>query len=89
MGRQGVGIDVQHAAFGIHTEAGNHRYVPPGEQVLDEAEFAASRRQKVRDPADDVVTTYRVLGVRVKRPRADDSGVSGALMSCTGAGWVP
>lgn len=36
--------------------------------------FAASAGAKVRDPGEDLVATYRALGVRVTKPPAGDAG---------------
>jgi uncharacterized protein DUF1800 len=36
--------------------------------------FARSAGRKVRDPAEDLVATYRALGIRVRRPPAGKSG---------------
>jgi hypothetical protein len=44
--------------------------------LVRSAEFAGSAGAKVRDPGEDLVATYRVLGIRVSRP--DSSGRSAA-----------
>ena len=39
-------------------------------------EFQRSAGMKVRDPGEDVVATYRLLGIRMDQPRADDAAVN-------------
>ncbi len=36
--------------------------------------FARSADKKVRDPGEDVVATYRALGVKIRRPASGDAG---------------
>ena len=38
--------------------------------LIRSAEFAASAGAKVRDPGEDLVATYRALGIRVRKPDA-------------------
>lgn len=55
--------------------------------------FARSVGGKVRDPAEDVVATYRALGVRVSRPPSGDRGEQYAanqlLWQASGIGQMP
>ena len=37
-------------------------------------EFQRAAGQKVRDPGEDIVATYRALGIRMDAPRDDESG---------------
>ncbi len=53
--------------------------VPVLRALVDSAEFARSRGAKVRDPAEDVVATYRVLQVDLSRPRGDRSAANTML----------
>jgi hypothetical protein len=41
--------------------------------LVGSAEFAASTGAKVRDPGEDLVATYRALGIRVTRPALGDA----------------
>jgi Protein of unknown function (DUF1800) len=41
--------------------------------LVGSAEFAASVGAKVRDPGEDLVATYRALGIRVTRPALGDA----------------
>jgi hypothetical protein len=56
-------------------------------------EFARATGAKVRDPGEDLVATYRALGVRVRRPPAGKSGESYAanqlLWQCGSIGLKP
>lgn len=53
--------------------------------------FLAASGQKVRDPAEDVVATYRALGVKVRAPRATDDGAAAEaiLWQANSIGAVP
>jgi len=57
--------------------------------LVASAEFKASGGLKVRTPADDVVASYRALGVKVKRPTADNSAANAILWQCNGVGASP
>ena len=50
--------------------------VPVLRALVDSPEFARSRGAKVRDPAEDVVATYRVLQVALRRPTGDRSAAN-------------
>ncbi|GAA0979798.1 hypothetical protein ENKNEFLB_02262 [Nocardioides aquaticus] len=52
-------------------------------------EFRAARGSKVRDPAEDVVATYRALGVRIARPTQGDSAVNAMLWQAANLGAEP
>ena len=45
--------------------------------------------KKLRDPSEDVVATYRALGVGIDRPSGDDSGVHAMLWQASGLGLSP
>jgi hypothetical protein len=53
--------------------------------------FKESRNAKVRDPIEDVVATYRALGVRIGRPAAGDDGHASraVLWQCSAVGADP
>ncbi len=57
--------------------------------LVDSAEFKASAGRKIRNPVEDVLASYRALGVRHSRPTADDSGANAVLWQCTGVGVYP
>ena len=53
---------------------------------------ASSQRSggaKVRDPGEDIVATYRALGIRMDEPRADDSAVNALLWQAGSIGIYP
>ncbi|WP_232678609.1 DUF1800 domain-containing protein [Nocardioides sp. R-C-SC26] len=54
-------------------------------------EFAASVGTKVRDPGEDIVATYRALGVTVAPPPSGENGAAATalLWQCDGLGAVP
>jgi len=52
-------------------------------------EFARSAGFKVRDPAEDVVATYRALGIRMDKPASDDAGVNAMLWQVGSVGAYP
>jgi len=60
-------------------------------ELVDSTAFKASPGAKVRDPIEDVVATYRALGVRLHRPAADDDGhaTKAILWQCHGVGADP
>nr|WP_301539804.1 DUF1800 domain-containing protein [Nocardioides sp. zg-DK7169] len=57
--------------------------------LLASAEFRAARGAKVRTPSDDVVATYRALGVKVTRPRHAESAANAILWQCGRVGSYP
>lgn len=61
--------------------------------LVGSAEFAAAVGAKVRDPGEDLVATYRVLGVRVTRPELGDARYDYAaqqlLWQASSIGTVP
>ncbi len=52
-------------------------------------EFQRSAGAKVRDPGEDVVATYRLLGVRLDKPSDDGSGVNAMLWQTGSLGLLP
>ena len=52
-------------------------------------EFQRAEGQKVRDPGEDIVATYRLLGIRMDKPRADDSAVNALLWQAGSIGIYP
>ena len=59
--------------------------------LVASAEFKESARLKVRDPSEEIVATYRVLGVKVTDPPAGDSShaAHAILWQAGGIGAVP
>ncbi len=51
--------------------------------------FAASVDAKVRDPGEDLVATYRALGVKVARPTADQDAANSMLWQVQSLGSAP
>ncbi|MQW76715.1 DUF1800 family protein [Nocardioides sp. dk4132] len=63
--------------------------VPVLRALLASPEFTAARGTKVRTPSDDVVATYRALGVRIGRPRHEKSTANEILWQCGRLGSYP
>lgn len=63
--------------------------VPVLRALVASREFRASAGKKLRDPSEDVVATYRALGVEVGRPSRDDSGANAMLWQASGLGLSP
>ncbi len=57
--------------------------------LVGSAEFQAARGTKVKDPVEDVVATYRALGVRLARPTQGDSAVNAMLWQAGNLGVEP
>lgn len=53
------------------------------------ARAQATRSVKVRDPAEDVVATYRALGARLLPPTTDDSAANAILWQSASIGATP
>lgn len=52
-------------------------------------EFRTAAGEKLRDPSEDVVATYRALGVRIGRPTQNDSAAAAILWQASGLGLSP
>lgn len=52
-------------------------------------EFKRSAGDKVRDPGEDIVASYRVLGIRLDRPQTDNAGVNALLWQAGSMGAYP
>ena len=63
--------------------------VPVLRALVASKEFRASAGDKLRDPSEDVVATYRALGVEVGRPTRNDSGGNAILWQASGLGLSP
>jgi uncharacterized protein (DUF1800 family) len=63
--------------------------VPVLRALVASKEFRSSAGRKLRDPSDDVVATYRALGVAVGRPTSADSGANAMLWQASGLGLSP
>jgi hypothetical protein len=62
---------------------------PVLEALVDSREFRRSIGDKIRDPAEDVVATYRALRVRVGRPTSSDSAANAMLWQAESVGAMP
>ncbi len=63
--------------------------VPVLRALVASKEFRASAGDKLRDPSEDVVATYRALGVGIDKPRGAGSGVHAILWQASGVGLSP
>lgn len=66
--------------------------VPVLRELVASRSFQASRGKKVRDPGEDVVATYRALGVKLKKPAgevADDSALQALIWQSESVGIAP
>ncbi|NYE37873.1 uncharacterized protein (DUF1800 family) [Nocardioides cavernae] len=63
--------------------------VPVLRALVASKEFRASAGKKLRDPSEDVVATYRALGVGVGRPTRNDSAGNAVLWQASGLGLSP
>ena len=63
--------------------------VPVLRALVDSPEFAASIGAKVRDPAEDVVATYRVLRVQLQPPRQQRSAANAIVWQSREIGLMP
>lgn len=74
-----------------------HRFLASGTDIratlralIAHPEFAASRRAKVRTPTEDLIATWRALGVRVLRPSGRETdGANAVLWMAAGMGQRP
>lgn len=57
--------------------------------LVDSSEFAAATASKVRDPAEDVVATYRALRVQLLAPRQTRSAANAILWQARTIGLMP
>jgi Protein of unknown function (DUF1800) len=62
---------------------------PVLEALVESPEFRRSVGDKLRDPAEDVVATYRALRVRVGRPRSSGSAANAMLWQAATIGAMP
>lgn len=63
--------------------------VPVLQALVRTREFRTSRGTKLRDPAEDVVATYRALGARLARPQAGDHAANAILWQTQFVGLSP
>ncbi len=57
--------------------------------LVASAEFRGSAGRKVRDPGEDVVATYRALGLKVGPPTQGDAAVNAMLWQVANLGTTP
>ena len=69
--------------------ANNTAIVPVLKALVAHQEFIAAKGLKVRNPADDVVATWRVLDVQAAPPTGDGSGANAVLWQTVGLGQAP
>lgn len=63
--------------------------VPVLRELVASKEFRGSARAKLRDPSEDVVATYRALGVKLRRPTRAESGANAVLWQAESIGLSP
>ena len=63
--------------------------VPVLQALVASKEFRAAEGRKLRDPSEDVVATYRALGVDVRRPGATDSAANAMIWQAENLGLSP
>ncbi len=63
--------------------------VPVLQALVASKEFRASAGKKLRDPSEDVVATYRALGVEVRRPHSGESSANAMLWQAENIGLAP
>ncbi len=63
--------------------------VPVLQALVDSPEFAGSAGRKVRDPAEDLVATYRVTRARIARPTQQTSAANALLWQARQMGLMP
>lgn len=63
--------------------------VPVLQALVDSAEFLGSAGRKVRDPAEDLVATYRVTRARIARPTQQKSAANAMLYQSRQMGLMP
>ncbi len=63
--------------------------VPVLRALIESPEFNASTGTKVRDATEEVVATWRVLGVQVRRPTGPESAANTVLWQADNLGLMP
>ncbi len=63
--------------------------VPVLRALVASKEFRAAAGRKLRDPSEDVVATYRVLGVDLRRPSGTDSAANAMIWQAENVGLSP
>lgn len=58
-------------------------------ELVRSTEFRASRGGKLRDPAEDLVATYRALGARFAKPAGDEDGANAIVWQAWSLGLAP
>jgi len=78
-------VDALAAVYLAHDTA----IVPVLQALVDSAEFAAARDAKLRTPAEDLVATYRLLGVTLAPPTSDQSAANAIIWQAGDLGQAP
>ena len=63
--------------------------VPVLRALVASKEFGAASGRKLRDPSEDVVATYRALGVALSRPRSTESAANAMIWQAESLGLSP
>ena len=63
--------------------------VPVLRDLIASDEFKASAGRKIREPAADVVATYRVLGAKIHPPKGEDSAANAIYGQARAVGLAP
>jgi len=58
-------------------------------ELVRSTEFKGARGAKLRDPSEDLVATYRALGVEVARPRGEEDAANAVLWQSSTIGLAP
>lgn len=72
----------------VYLESGT-AITPVLRALVDSPEFAAAADTKVRDPAEDLVATYRVLNARIAPPTQQTSAANAILWQSRQIGLMP
>lgn len=67
----------------------NTAIAPVLQTLIASKQFKAAAGKKVRDPIEDVVATYRALGVKVARPTTSNSAANAVLWQAQSVGATP
>lgn len=78
-------VDSLAATYLAHDTA----IAPVLRQLVRHTEFRASRGGKLRDPAEDLVATYRALGARFDKPQNGDDGANAIAWQSHSIGLAP
>ena len=69
--------------------ANNTAIAPVLKALVATSEFAGSTLKKVRTPEEDIVATYRALGIKIAAPHDDQDAANAMLWQCSQIGLMP